>query len=117
MNITFAQFRAWLARRCRTSYKTANLGHQGNGIEAKYNTKTGQLTISYGVRGGTGTLTDKQLEVIFDRYVALKARRLRATEYAHPNFRPGINMMLVPFVPALIRDFECELLLKNSTYA
>ena len=114
--IDFAQFRAWLARKCRGSYRTANLGHRGDGIGAKYNARTGQLKISFGARGGTGILTDSELKVIFDRYVALRARRLRAGAYAFPNFRPGFNMILVPFVPALIRDFECELLLKTSSY-
>lgn len=116
MKITFEQFRVWLVEKCKTSYKTANLGHQGSGITAKYAPKTNTLTIGFGTKDREGRLKDDELCVIFARYLALGKRRHKAGRYSYRIFKDAPDMVLTPFVPALIRDFECELLLKNSPY-
>mgnify|MGYP003595586046 CR=1 FL=1 len=105
--LDFREFLKWLQKRCKTVYRTANLGHRGPGIKATY--KKGRLYLEWGVRGGSGSMDVDALKVIFDRHNKLKEKRTMAGQYAWGNFKECPNKIMVPFVPALIRDFEFEL--------
>ncbi len=104
--LRFEEFIGWLKKRCRTRYRTANLGHRGNGIAAIYS--KGVLHLEWGNKGGKGKMKKKDIALIFERFLELKKKRAKAGQYAHEIFMQAPDMIMTPFVPALIRDYEYE---------
>ena len=105
---SFVAFREWLEVRCAAPYTTANLGHKGHGFKAVY--RQNKITISFGTQGRSGSLNDAKIEIIFDFYKTLGRQRHNAGQYSYDVFSAAPDMILTPFVPALIRDYECEML-------
>jgi len=105
--LIFKDFLIWLKRNCKTPYRTANLGHQGNGITATYEKNC--LQLSFGNNGKRGSLKDVEIEIIFNHYLSLRKKRLNAGQYSGAKFTSAPDMIKTPFVPALFRDFEFEL--------
>ncbi len=103
--MNFENFIAWLQMNCQEPRTTITLGGQSS-FKSTIGNDGRSLTIEFGSRGKSGNLSENELVSIWERYWNLGGMRHRTSEYNDPIWPETPDLILAPYVPALIRDFE-----------
>ena len=103
--MNFKDFYRWLIDKCEKPRKTTTLGGTSS-FRATISNDGSFLTIEFGGQGNSGSLSQGELDSIWSRYWKLGGRKHKVCEYNQPIWIETPSMILAPYVPALIRDFE-----------
>lgn len=99
----FKGFLEWLASNCKDGRKTVCLGWNR---EFKATIVNNGLRLDYGGKRSSGYLTEKHLELVWNRFWKLRTGWAVSKHYQNPNWQiKDVNLALPPYVPALIRDY------------
>ena len=103
--MNFENFLEWLRINCIEPRKTKTLAEQSS-FKAIIGNDGRSLTIEFGSEGRSGDLSENDLHFIWKRYRDLGGSKHMTSEYNNPKWPETPSLILAPYVPALIRDFE-----------